>query len=390
MAMRVLIVTNTYPPADISGVGTLVAELARELDRRSHRVVVLCRTADPKDPLAAPTGGSKLLFPLKALVALRRLGGLGKFDLVHLHESDGVVVGLLARWRRFRGAPRPRVAATLQVSYREERRAVRVLRDERGGVLSRPTLGERIFAWVRAPILSLLGRITAHCADAVVAPSRQTALELERDYGTRVAAVIPNGVEPPREPPRRHERGPYRFLYAGRLRTRKAVAVLVRAFALLPRGRATLEIVGTGEHHEAIRSLVRELGIEGEVELSGALPPQAMPARYRAADAFCLPSTYEGLPLAILEAMGYGLPVITTAVSGNPEAVVDRVTGVIVAPCDVGAFAQAMRSFLDDPEAAFALGLAGRRRLLDAFAIAPVCGAYLELWSSLAQGHGRR
>lgn len=390
MAMRVLIVTNTYPPADISGVGTLVAELARELDRRGHRVTVLCRSAASSDPLAAPTGGAKILFPLKALMTLRQLGGLGKFDLIHLHESDGVLVGLLARWRRRLGAARPRIAATLQVSYREERLAVRVLHDEDGAVLSRPTGSERVFAWVRAPILALLGRLTARAADAVVAPSRQTALELERDYGARISAVIPNGVEPPREPPRRHERGPYRFLYAGRLRTRKAVAVLVRAFARLPRGRATLEIVGAGEHEAAIRALVRELGIDAEVELSGALPPQAMPARYRAADAFCLPSTYEGLPLAILEAMGYGLPVIATAVSGNPEAVVDGVTGVIVPACDVGAFAQAMHSFLDDPEAAFALGLAGRRRLLDAFAIAPVCGAYLELWSSLAQGHGRR
>lgn len=389
MALRVLIVTNTYPPADISGVGTLVAELARELDRRGHRVAVLCRQAAHDDPLAAPTGGPKLLFPLVAAWRLGTVGGLASFDVVHLHESDGVVVGLLARLRQFLGAARPRIAATLQVSYREERRAVRTVRDENGAVLSRPTRAELVFAWVRAPLLALLGRVTAKVADAVVAPSRQTARELERDYGATVAAVIPNGVEPPVHQPVAGTSGaPVRILYAGRLRTRKAVAVLVEAFARLPRGRAHLTLVGSGEQHAAISRQVARLAIAPEVSLVGGVGLAAMPDHYRHAEIFCLPSLYEGLPLAILEAMGYGLPVVTTDVSGNPEAVVDRETGLVVPAGDVAALAAALLHLIEDMDGARRMGQAGRRRLLGAFAIAPVCGAYLELWSALAQGFG--
>lgn len=390
--MRVLIVTNTYPPADISGVGTLVAELAAELDRRGHRVAVVCRQAAPQDPYAAAIGGPKLLFPLLAALRLGRVGGLGAWDVLHLHESDGVGVALLARLRRLCGLAAPRIAATLQVSYREERLAVRPTRDESGNVLARPTVSERVFGWLRAPILAWLGRLTAAAADAVVAPSRRTASELERDYHTHVRAVIPNGVAPPVQVAQapRPPAAAVRILYAGRLRTRKAVAVLLAAFARLPRGRAQLVLVGDGEQRPALEAQVAALGLGAEVELTGGLPRSAMEQYYRNADVFCLPSTYEGLPLAILEAMGYALPVVTTDVSGNPEAIVDGVTGLLVPPENVGALAAALGRLVDDPELGRKLGQAGRRRLNEAFAIEPVCGAYLELWSALAQGHGRR
>ena len=392
--MRVLIVTNTYPPADITGVGALVYELAQQLDSEGHGALVLTRTAAPDDALAVPTGGRKLLFPLLAGWRYLELARRQEFDLVHVHESDGVLVALALRVARLLGlrAGKARLMATLQVSYRRERLVVRPVRaDDR--VVSRPTGGEKVFAWVRAPLLSVLGRLTSQLSDAVVAPSRVTAGELEEDYGSEVTAVIPNGVAELPEVALKEGgtlseegEGPV-ILYAGRLRTRKAVGVLVEAFAQLLEGaQARLVVAGDGEHRETLEARVEALGIGGSVRFLGAVPRPEMLRWYGTADVFCLPSLYEGFPLAILEAMAAGLPVVSTTVSGIPEAVEHGVTGLLVPPEDASGLAAALGALVADPELRRSMGDAGRRRVAEEFSISKVCGAYLESWRRLLAG----
>jgi glycosyltransferase involved in cell wall biosynthesis len=379
--VKVLLVTNTYPPADLSGVGTLVSELAHRLVASGHAVRVLTRRPPPGELHAERVRGPKLLFPL--LVAWRFLREpRAPWDLVHVHESDGALVAVALRLLRLLGlrAGGARLLATLQVSYVEERRAVRPVHAD-GEVVSRPTAAEWRFAHLRAPLLAALGRLTARLADAVVAPSEATAAELRRDYGAADVEVIPNGVPalPPR-PPRRAEL-PRVILYAGRLRSRKAVAVLVaampRVLAAVPGCR--LVVVGDGEQHERLAAAVRARGLTAHVELAGSLPRASAVARLAEADVFCLPSTYEGLPLAILEAMAAGLPVVATAVAGNPEAVEDGVTGLLVPPESASALATALVSLLADPERRRLMGEAGRRRAAERFAIAQVVDLHLAL-----------
>lgn len=392
--MRILIVTNTYPPADITGVGALVYDLARRLDGDGHFVRVLTRTAADDDALAATTGGRKLLFPWHVARLYWRWSRQHEIDLVHVHESDGVLVCLalrLARWLR-RPAGRARLVATLQVSYRRERWAVRPIHG-RGGKsggkrLSTPTFGERVFAWTRAPLLSLLGRLTARLSDAVVAPSEVTAQELRQDYGARVDGVIANGVQELPEDDSASD-GPeqgLQVLYAGRLRTRKAVAVLVEAFATVRRRHPTTQLViaGDGEHRSALEHQATALGLDGDaVRFLGAIPRPEMVRWYRRADIFCLPSIYEGFPLAILEAMAAGLPVVTTTASGMPEAVADGVSGLLVPPEDVDALSDALGRLLDDDALRHAMGAASRQRVQDHYAIDRICAQYMDLWQGL-------
>jgi len=386
--VRVAIVTNTYPPHDISGVGALVEELAAQLRASGHEPVVITRRAASGDPVARPTGGPKLLFPLAAAAGyLRALRG-GSFDIVHVHESDGVLVALLVRLARLLRRPsgRARLVATLQVSYVQERRAVRAL-DNGDRTIARPTAAERRFALWRAPLLAALGRATARLADRVVAPSRATATELAADYGAGDVAVIPNGIastSPAVEPQERPQGSPV-VLYAGRLRSRKAVAVLLEAFAGLRQNQpdALLILVGEGEQRAALEAQAEALGIAGATRFVGAQPRSAMASWYAAADLFCLPSLYEGFPLAILEAMAAGLPVVATAVAGVPEAVVDGVTGRLVPPGDVASLAAALEELASQPERRRAMGEAGRRRVEEKFAIPQIAGAYLDLFRNL-------
>jgi glycosyltransferase involved in cell wall biosynthesis len=394
--MRVAIVTNTYPP-DISGVGTLCVELGAQLARTGHEAVVLTRRAPPGDPYAVATGGGKLLFPVRAALAYLRAARQRPFDVVHLHESDGVLVAVVLRLARLfrRPSGRARLVATLQVSYTRERRSVRPVMVD-GRVVSRPTAGERVFAWVRAPILAGLGRLTARLSDQVVAPSRTTAGELVRDYGAAGAVVIPNGVAPPPDGapvgagaagPTPSPAGGLVVLYSGRLRTRKAVAVLLEAVARLRREEpgVALVLVGDGEQRPALREQAERLGIAGAVRFVGKVPRDEMARRLADADVFCLPSLYEGLPLAVLEAMAAGLPVVATAVSGIPEAVEDGATGLLVPPEDADALARALGELARDPERRRRMGEAGRRKLEEELAIPKIAAAYLDLWRSLTR-----
>ena len=391
--MRVLLVTNTYPPADVSGVGTLASELAHRLGLGGHFVTVLTRKPPPHDPHGQAVRGPKLLFPL--LVALRfALAPRTPWDLVQVHESDGALVAVVLRLLRALGARagQARLVATLQVSYVEERRAVRAILAD-GVVVSRPTAAERVFAWLRAPLLAAMGRLTARLADAVVAPSHVTAAELRRDYGVAAVEVIPNGVPPaprgragsPAPLPHRRELPPV-ILYSGRLRSRKAVAVLLaampRVLAAFPACR--LVIVGDGEQGARVAAAVRARGLAAHVELAGSLPRPAAMARLAEADVFCLPSIYEGLPLAILEAMAAGVPVVATAVSGNPEAVVDGTTGVLVPPESGTALAEALIALLGDPERRRRMGEAARARVAERFSIDLVAHEHLALLHRLA------
>jgi len=254
---------------------------------------------------------------------------------------------------------------------------------------------------VRAPILSLLGRLSGRLSDAVIAPSRTTATELARDYGIREIKVLPNGIAPPRLEAPRFERAssaavanddaaagrqePPVVLFVGRLRTRKAVAVLLEAVALLEaRGvDLVLRVIGSGEQEEALAEHRATLGLTSRVELSGAVPHDVIPEIYAAAAVFCLPSTYEGFPLAILEAMAVGLPVVSTTVSGIPEAVEHERTGLLVEPEDAAALADALGRLLTDVELRAEMGQRGKQRYLERFTIERVAALHFAFFEAL-------
>ena len=109
-----------------------------------------------------------------------------------------------------------------------------------------------------------------------------------------------------------------------------------------------------------------------------------MPELYAAADVFCLPSLYEGFPLAILEAMAAGLPVVATSVAGNPEAVEDGVHGRLVEAEDAAGLAVALLDLIEDEDARRRMGRQARQRVEEEFSIERIGSAYRELWEELA------
>ncbi|MEM7588091.1 MAG: glycosyltransferase family 4 protein, partial [Acidobacteriota bacterium] len=402
LIVHILTVSNTYPPADISGVGSLVFELAHlfgEQEPAEHRVSVLTRVVPPDDPYAIGVGGAKILFPLYAGWRFLKLAGSTPYDVVHLHESDGVMVAVVHRLARIFGlrAGRSKLAVTLHVSYVRERLSVRPIRAD-GKIVSRPTGSERVFAWLRAPLLSFLGKLTARLCDGIATVSKVTAGEIEADYRVPVDAAIPNGVSrwiarDDAQVPVRDEgvdgeaerEGWPAVLFVGRLRTRKAAAVLLEAFAILLKDwpQAQLILAGSGEHHEALQQHAETLGIAPSTRFLGAVPRAEMDRWYQVADVFCLPSIYEGFPVTILEAMAAGLPVVSTTVSGIPEAIEDGVSGYLVEPESATGLAEALARLAADRELTRSMGRNARRAVREQFSIEATGAAYLELWQKL-------
>lgn len=114
------------------------------------------------------------------------------------------------------------------------------------------------------------------------------------------------------------------------------------------------EIVGSGPLEKQLRKQIDESGLNERVHLLGALPSQQVEQKLNEADLFVLASqrsrdgNMDGIPVALMEAMACGVPVVTTRVSGIPELVEDRVSGLLVPPTEAFALAQAIRQMLED------------------------------------------
>jgi glycosyltransferase involved in cell wall biosynthesis len=129
--------------------------------------------------------------------------------------------------------------------------------------------------------------------------------------------------------------------------------------------------------------LAAELGVDGRFVLAGWSDDPA--GWLRSFDVLALPSRTEGLPLAAVEAMLAGVPVVATAVGSVPEAVRDGETGLLVPPEDPHALAAALRRVLEDGELRRRLVEAGRALAEERFTPAAAARAYEELYASLTR-----
>lgn len=145
---------------------------------------------------------------------------------------------------------------------------------------------------------------------------------------------------------------------------RKGQSVLLSAFAELRRRHpdVRLTLVGDGPERAALERRACALDLGDSVQFVGALGHDRVADAYRRADVFCLPSYAEGVPTVLMEAMASGLPVVATHVMGVPE-LVDRSSGLLVAPGRDDQLADALDRLAGDGELRTRMGQAARRRV---------------------------
>jgi glycosyltransferase involved in cell wall biosynthesis len=223
--------------------------------------------------------------------------------------------------------------------------------------------------------------LTTRSLDHGIAVSENTRAAWAARPGMRPSqlSVIPNGVDVDRYRHRSNRQlarealglgsvGPVVAVVA-RLEPQKGHRHLIDAVAELASTfpRLTLLLAGDGTLRPELEAQARDRGIGGNVRFLGHRAD--VRDVLEAADVFVLPSLWEAMPFALLEAMASGLPVVATGVAGVPELVADGRTGYLVPPADAGALAFAVRRVLASGDRGAGMGEAGRERVERHFAL---------------------
>jgi rhamnosyl/mannosyltransferase len=146
---------------------------------------------------------------------------------------------------------------------------------------------------------------------------------------------------------------------------------------------ALLLLGGTGPLTSQYRQLIDELGLNDRVRLLGRVPDQALPAYYRAAEVFCMPSVEpsEAFGLVQIEAMACGRPVVGCELHNGATYVNQHgTTGLVVPPRDPGALARALDTLLADQALAKRMGEAGRHRACTEFSLEKMWSGTLQVY----------
>lgn len=178
----------------------------------------------------------------------------------------------------------------------------------------------------------------------------------------RHTVVLPNPIAPAPHVQKIENKSCVQFLFLGEIGIRKGAFDIVKAVSILPdrvKNNIRVLIVGNGMIQE-LRKAIENANLCGIIQVADWVDAETRDKLLAESDALLLPSYNEGLPMSVLEAMSFALPVITTPVGGIPEYVHDRESGLLIEPGNVRALANAIQQLACDPDLRSKLGNAAR------------------------------
>jgi glycosyltransferase involved in cell wall biosynthesis len=193
-------------------------------------------------------------------------------------------------------------------------------------------------------------------------------------------------------PPVRKRTGSLRLLTVGRLQRMKGHLHALAALRIsLDQGaNVTYSIVGAGPDQRTIEASIGELGLGDRVQMMGSLGEEGIRESLGESDVFILPSfgLGEAFPVAVMEAMSSGLPVISTIIGGTPDMITNGVDGILIPQQDESALAEAIQTLDDSEELRTRLGSAARQRALEMFDYRSRAQQFLEVILSSTEQAG--
>jgi glycosyltransferase involved in cell wall biosynthesis len=349
--MEIVQVAGLYPP-HLGGAEAVVEQLAR-LQADRHRVTVYTSavgaSGQPRiEQRAGQAGRLRVVRQRAARIAntpvipgllVRLLRHKPRPDILHVHTGHALIPEIVSLTARVRGLP---YIAHQHLMVRPSSAAGRVLLP----------LYYRLFY---APFLRRAERVI--CLTNAMRTELTTAFGMDPDR----IVVVPNGVDRLRFRPAAIRRADAELLFVGRLTPQKNVDALLDAVAELRDvgQKPTVRIVGEGGERDRLRAKAAGL-LLSNVVFEGRRTPSEVADDYACATAVVMPSTHEGMPLVLLEAMAAGAPVVASNLPEIAEAGGDAI--LTVDPASPHALAEALGRILDDAPLRDRLSEAGRRR----------------------------
>ena len=353
------------------GAEAVILTLSRCLNAAGHRSSIAAFTSDQQPNLALRAAADSAGVRMDAIIcagqvdrrtpeAIRALSLTVGTDVIHAHGYKADVYGWLAM--RKTGIP---LVSSCHTWYDND-------------------LSVKVYGAVDRRILRRFA--------GVVAVSEEVRLRLLKSgVSAGQIRLIYNGVDPSPfaaiEPWKRQ--GTLRVGLVGRLATEKGIdlflAAAVRVLRTLPE--TEFVVAGDGPDRAMLETLLQNFGLASKVRLVGRV--SNMPTFYESLDVLVSSSRQEGLPVALLEAMASGLPIVATAVGEVPRLLQHRETGLLVSVQDVQALAESIEALLRDRKARTRYGLAARQSILKKFSAERMSNDYLRLYRDVAASSNR-
>ncbi|MFQ5591736.1 MAG: glycosyltransferase family 4 protein, partial [Phycisphaerae bacterium] len=230
-------------------------------------------------------------------------------------------------------------------------------------------------------------------ADCIVALSPRWRNELLMMAPRANVAVVENAVQPQTDPPQRSHGGPCRFLLLARMDKWKGVDDLLEAAEHMRSAGCAFELVlagpsGTASAGGTLVEKLRCKGLHGTVRYVGPVRGDDKHDLLRRADVYVQPSHHEGMPIAILEALSYGLPVVATQVGAVPEMMTHGCEGLLVPPRAPGQLAEAMIALAENPTQRHAMGNAASLLVASRFSTDRLTNDLVAIYNDLLRPPG--
>jgi glycosyltransferase involved in cell wall biosynthesis len=378
--MRVLLVTNIYPPM-IGGPASFIDRLAHRLAARGDRITVVCSSDSPTDPGDAAR-------PFRVVrICLR------------VREWYEIKVRLVLLWQMLRHRlvlVNGLESYAAQIARLTGRRYVlkivgdnvwETARNRGTTVLGIDEFQSDAAGLARHADLFARRRQMLEHARRVVTPSEYLGRMVRGwAYPPDRLHVVLNGVDTSdsvADPAQRAPGDPLRVLFVGRLTNWKGVETLLLALGRVDN--VVVRVAGDGPEYPSLVALAAQLGLGDRATFLGRVPASVVHAEMRAAHVLVLTSLYEGLSHTLLECQPLALPAIASNCGGNPEVIRDGENGLLVPPLDPVALAAALNRIQSDEGLRMRLCRGAKARAVDFSLDATIAGFATILASEDAQ-----
>ncbi len=370
--MRICFI-SPYSPRTVNGIGTFMMGLAKYLKEHGHEPFLITKYEDREIDINNIFDSTNIIeikhtklknfanIHLAVLTLAAIFKDRHKIDILHLQQTY-MLSAFSAIFGRLLGLA---VVTTAHLKVSEPRNPIKKL------------------------INSLLIKLTISFSDEMVYVSCETKVSFKSSHGV----VIRNGIDTDHFVDNHKIRVRMRekldledkfiILFASRWTENKGIFNLIRAFALVRKNsdeKLKLVLIGSGEK-DRVLSEIEYLNISNDVLPLGTM--KSVYEYYCMADVFILPSQFEGLPMALLEAMSCGLPAIASRVGGNPELVISGTNGLLIEPNSIEELVETMTWCLKHKDELKMIGLNAGKKVRERFSMERVADEYIGVYRKL-------